>query len=131
MPHEELKLGRRISDREIWECESCGVRGLSTEIMITCSGPSGIRTPVCTARVCPRCIRMHPHVLVTAMYFRIKHDRTMPPLEEWLAKSTEPTFDHEEHVLRRRGLLPEQNEPPVEPYKPKKIVVPISASGGV
>ena len=119
-----IQVGPRISDDESWPCEACGVRGHGVERNIWCSGTGGVRTKVCTCRVCPRCYRLMPHVLITAMYYRLRHDATMPQLEEWLAKETEPQFDLMGHILRNHGVVATNDQ---SEYVPNKIIVPVTA----
>ena len=111
-----------ISDQEKWPCVCCGVRGLSTERVMTCSGPCGLRFPLGIIRLCPRCYHLHPGLIGWCAWYLAVNGRQLPALEEWLAKETEPTFDMQRHVLRQHGITDAE---PVEPYKPSKIVVPI------
>ena len=121
-----VKLGAPVSDSELWECSACGVRGLTTERNVWCTGTGGVRTPLMTLRVCSRCYHLHFNVCQSAVLYRLLYGKTMPQLLEWLAKSTEPQFDIKRHILRRRSLLPEQQQE-VEPYVAKKIIVQIGA----
>ena len=80
-----------------------------------------------TLFVCPRCYRFAPQVQLAAVIHRMKYGRNIPQIDEWLAKATEPTFDMVQHVLKTHGLA-DAGEPPLEPYEPKKIIVPVGAA---
>jgi hypothetical protein len=117
-----IDVGGRVSDTELWCCDSCGVRRLTTERNLWCSGTSGVRTRLMTLRVCDRCYHLHPHLLVCCVLYLLREGRTMPQLVEWMAKGAEPAFDIQQHVLRQH--MPADAEA-VEPYEPSKVIVPV------
>lgn len=123
-----LGVGARVSDTELWPCESCGVRMLTTERVITASGTGNLRWSVGAMRLCDRCYRLHPHLFLFCAYYLLKYGKILPQLEEWLAKSCEPTFDLHGHILRTHGVSDGSGEEQtVEPYKPSKIIVALGA----
>ena len=121
-----VSVSGRISDPELWPCDGCGVRGPSTERVLSASVPGGMRIALGTVRVCPRCYRLDPNVFLFCAWYLMKNGRIVPQLEEWLAKESEPTLDLTQHILKQRGIT-DKTEEPVEPYKPAKIIVPIGS----
>ena len=121
-----VQVGGRVSDAELWNCDSCGVRMLTTERDVWCSGTAGVRTKIMTMRLCSRCYRLAPHLTVCCALYLLREGRTMPQLDEWLAKQAEPTFDLKKHILRQHGIV-DKSEPEPEPYKPSKIIVPVGS----